>query len=71
MVDSIQASAADVPRSAGKAVGPRRTLHLVVPCKEERNSGGEVTRTKVRITAADLESNGGVASVLATNSAAN
>ena len=71
MVDPIQASAADVPGSAGEAVGPHRTLDLMVPCKEKRNSGGEVTRTKVRITVADLESNGGAASALATNSAAN
>ena len=71
MVDPIRASAADVPGSAGEAVGPRRTMHLMVPCKEERNSGGEVTRTKVRITAADLKSNGGVANALATDSAAN
>ena len=71
MVHPIQASAADVPGSAGEAAGPRRTLHLVVPYKEERNSGGEVTRTMVRITAADLESNGGVASALAMDSIAN
>ena len=70
MIDQTEAFAADVPGSAGKAVGPRRTLHLMYPCKVECNSGGEVTRTKVRITAADLESNGGIASALAAVSAA-
>ena len=80
MIDPIQAPASDVPGSAGGAVGPHRAPHpvvpckekhraldLVVPCKEERDSGGEVTRTEVRITEADLESNGGAANALATN----
>ena len=83
MVDPIQAPASDAPGSAGEAVGPHRALHpavpcrekhcaldLVVPCKEKRDSGGEVTRTKVRVTEADLESNGGAANVLATTPAA-
>ena len=33
VVDPIQASASDVPGSAGEAVGPHRALHPVVPCK--------------------------------------
>ena len=70
MVDPIQASAADVPGSAGKAGGPRRTLHLMVPYKEGRNSGGEETRKKARIAVADLELNGEIASTFASNSAA-
>ena len=37
--------------------GKTHTYHLVVPCKEKRNSDGEVTRKKVRINAADLVSN--------------
>ena len=47
--------------------GKVHTLHLVVPCKEKRNSDGEVTRKKVRITAADLVSNGKIASTFAAN----
>ena len=71
MVDPIQAPATDVPGSAREAGGPRRTLHLMVPYKEKRNSGGEVTRKKVCIAATDLEPNGEIASMFATNSAAN
>ena len=80
MVDPIQAPASDAPGSAGGAAGPHRAPHPVVPgkerhrapdlvvsCKEKRGSGGEVTRTKVRITEADLESNSGAAKSLATN----
>ena len=83
MVDPIQAPASDVPGTAGEAVGPHLALHpvvpckekhraldLMVPCKEKRDTGGGVTRTKVRITEADLESNGGAASALATNPSA-
>ena len=47
--------------------GKVHTLHLVMPCKEKRNSDGEVTRKKVRITAADLVSNGRIASTFAAN----
>ena len=71
MVNPIQASAAGALGSAGRAVGPHRALHLMVPCKEKRNSGGEVTRAKARINVADLESNGGAASALATSPSAN
>ena len=71
MVDPIQASAADVPGSAEEADRPRRTLNLVLPCKEKRNSDGEATREKVRTTVADLESSGKIASTFAANSAAN
>ena len=49
--------------------GKTRTLHLVVPCKEKRNSDGEVTKIKVRITAADLVSNGKIANTVAANRA--
>ena len=83
MADPIQVSASDAPGSAGGAVGPHRAPHpavagkerhrapdLMVPCKEKRGSGGEATRTKVRITEADLGSSGGAAGVLATNPAA-
>ena len=83
MADPIQAPASDAPGSAGEAVGPNRALHpvvlckekhraldLMVPCEEKRDSGGEVTRTKDRITQADLESNGGAANALAANPAA-
>ena len=38
--------------------GKAHTLHLVMPFKEKRNSEGEVTRKKARITAVDLVSNG-------------
>ena len=44
----------DVPCSAGEAGGPRRSLFMVVPYMEGRNSGGKVTRKKVRFTVADL-----------------
>ena len=71
VVDPIQVSAADVPGSAEEAGRPRRTLHLVLPCKEKRNSDGEAIREKVRTTVADLESSGKIASALAANSAAN
>ena len=47
--------------------GKVHTLHLVVPCKEKRNSDGEVTRKKARITAADLVSNGKITSTFAAN----
>ena len=83
MADPIQAPASHAPGSAGEAVGPHRALHsvvpckekhhaldLMVPCKEKRDSGGEVTRTKVRVTEAGLESNGGAANALAANPAA-
>ena len=63
VVDPVQAPASDVPDSTGEAVGPHRALHpvvpckekhcalnLVVPCREKQDSGGEVTRTKIRIT---------------------
>ena len=82
MVDPIQAPASDVPDSTGEAAGPHRALHPVVPCKEKhralgvvpckekRDSGGEVTRTRVRITEADLESNDGAANAPATSPAA-
>ena len=65
MVDPIQVSAADVPGSAEEADRPRRKLHLVLPCKEKRNSDGEATREKVRATVADLESSGKTASAFA------
>ena len=52
-------------RERGK--GKVHTLHLVVPCKEKRNSDGEVTRKKVRITAADQVSNGRIANKFAAN----
>ena len=60
-----------MPGSAGEAGGPRRTLHLMMPYKEERDSGGKVTMKKVRFTVADLQSNGEITSTFATNSAAN
>ena len=47
--------------------GKVHTLHLVVPCKEKRNSDGEVTRKKAGITAADLVSNGKIARTFAVN----
>ena len=69
--DPIQVSASDAPGSAGGAVGPHRAPHpaeagkerhratdLMAPCKEKRGSGGGATRTKVRITEADLGSSG-------------
>ena len=43
------------------------TPHLVVTCKEKRNSDGEVTRKKIRITAADLVSNGKTANTFAAD----
>ena len=55
----------DAIRKHGK--GKVHTLHLVVPCKEKRNADGEVTRKKVRITAADLVSNGKIANTFAAN----
>ena len=70
MVDPIQASVADVPGSAGEADRPRRTLYLVVPCKEKINSDRDVTTKKVRITVADLVSNGKTSSTPAANPAA-
>ena len=59
-----------MPGSAGEADGPRHSLDLVVPCEEKRNSDGELTRKKVRVTAAGLVSNGEIASTFAANSAA-
>ena len=83
VVYPIQAPASDAPGSEGEAVGPHRVLHpavpcrekhraldQVVPCKENRDSGSEVTRTKSRVTEADLGSNGGAANALETNPAA-
>ena len=59
-----------MPGSAEEADRPRRTLHLAVPCKEKRNSDGEVTREKARITVTDLVSSGKIASTFAANPAA-
>ena len=76
MVDPIQASASDASGSAVGAVGPaagkevHRAPGLMVPCKERRGSGGEVTRAKVRITESDLGPSDGAAGVFATFSAA-
>ena len=80
MVDPIQAPASDAPGSAGEAAGSHHALHSVVacrdkhraldlmaPCKDKRDSGGEVTRTEVRVTEEDLGSSGGAANALATN----
>jgi len=64
MVDPTQAPAPDASGSAGGAVGPavgeeaHRAPDLVAPCKGKRGSGGGATRTKVRITEADLGSSG-------------
>ena len=80
MVDPIQASASDASGPAGGAAGPhhaphpvaagkerQRTPDLMVPYKKKRGFGGAATRTRVRVTEADLESNGEAANALATN----
>ena len=66
---STKVAPARVRRDAIKAHGRGKAhaLHLVVPCKEKRNSDGEVARKKARITAADLVSNGRTARTFAAN----
>ena len=47
--------------------GKVHTPHLVVPFKKKRNHDGEVTRKKARATAADVVSNGRIASTFEAN----